>query len=326
MTSYLIWFLSSMFATGLFTLGMRAPRRALLPTSLMAGIGYTVYMLVTNLAHSEPAAIFLATVFVAVGSEILATLMKMPATIFMFPGIVPLVPGIGIYRTMLYLFQRKYEQFGDQGAACIVVLGVMAVAIALTNEVARRVHGVMRRHPGGEVTAFQVRHLPQLRPAIKADAVDVASIYRSCVGDAMCAWNDRYPSFDEIVRDLAEANLFVLTLGEEIVACASAVTRRELDGAGAWGEIGDTTAEIARVAVAKGHRGRGYGVVIVSEVERILKERGFDAVHLAVSRVNLPARKTYDVCGYTQIGTAMLFEGEYDLMEKRLTGEEKEQG
>lgn len=145
MISYLIWFVSSAVGTCLFSFMMHAPRRAILPNSILAGTAYTVFMLVSNQLHSEPMAYFLATMLAAVGSELLATLGKMPAMIFLFPSVIPMVPGIGIYRTMLYLIQKKYEAFLDTGTQTLIALGAMAVAIALTNEIARRVHSSVRQ-------------------------------------------------------------------------------------------------------------------------------------------------------------------------------------
>ena len=141
MISYLIWFLSAGIGTYLFCLSMRSPRKSVLPTSTVAAFGYALYMLLSNLTASEPLSYFFATLWVAAASELLATLMRMPATIFMFPAVVPMVPGIGIYRTMLYLIQKDYGAFAETGSRTLLALGAMAMAIALTNEMARRIHG-----------------------------------------------------------------------------------------------------------------------------------------------------------------------------------------
>lgn len=137
---YLVYFLASGAGTYLFCLSMRAPRRAILPTSLVAAVAYTAFVAVSVMTGSQVLAYFLATMLVAVGSELLATGMKMPATIFMFPAVLPMVPGSGIYRTMLSLIQKNYDAFLDTGAQTLLALGAMAVAIALANEIARRIH------------------------------------------------------------------------------------------------------------------------------------------------------------------------------------------
>ncbi len=321
MISYLIWFVSSTVATGLFALGMRAPKRALIPTSLLAGVGYTIYMLVTNAAGSEPLAIFLATLMVAIGSEILATLMKMPATIFMFPGIVPLVPGIGIYRTMLYLLQKKFDLFLDQGTGCIVVLGVMAVAIALTNEVARWVHGGKRHEKAQVEKMAPERVLPVLRAAQENELDAVFALWREAGTGTFSTWNEVYPSREELNGDFGAGNLFVLTIGEQIVGAGAIVSARELDKAAEWEET-EGVFEIARVAAGRGHQGKGYGKRIVLGLEEVIRERGGKVVHLSVAKGNLPAGRMYVSLGYAKRGEETMWGNDYDLMEKALRREE----
>lgn len=143
---YLIWLVSSFAGTYLFCLSMRSPRKSVLPTSAIAALGYVLFMLFDRLTHSQTLAYFLATLLIATGSELLATLMRMPATIFMFPAVIPMVPGIGLYRTMLSLIQKNYDAFLDTGAQTLLALGAMAIALALTNEIARRIHG-RPKHP-----------------------------------------------------------------------------------------------------------------------------------------------------------------------------------
>ena len=138
--SYVIRLLAAAAGTIFFSLSMRIPRRAIPVTALLASVGYTVYLILSNIAGAEVLGYFLASALIALGSEIAATLMKMPAMIFMFPGVIPLVPGISIYRTLLLLVQKEYIGFMELGTKTLFALGAMAVGIALVNEVARRVH------------------------------------------------------------------------------------------------------------------------------------------------------------------------------------------
>jgi uncharacterized membrane protein YjjB (DUF3815 family) len=63
--------------------------------------------------------------------EIAARLMKMPATTFITTSVIVLVPGFGLYKTMLYLVQGAYSQAGSEGTITILAIGSMALAIAL---------------------------------------------------------------------------------------------------------------------------------------------------------------------------------------------------
>lgn len=142
---YLIGFLAGTIGTYFFCLSLRSPKRAAGLTAILAGLGYAFYLLIAALTGSDVAAYFLATALVAAGSETMATMLKMPTPIFMFPGVVPLVPGIGIYRSLLHLVQKEYEKCLDVGTGALLALGAMAVAIALSNEIARRIRPIVAR-------------------------------------------------------------------------------------------------------------------------------------------------------------------------------------
>ena len=80
---------------------------------------------------------FLAVAFL---SHILARIKKAPVTVFLIAGILPSVPGAGIYRTVYYLIQ------GDQALSMrylVVTLhtaGAIALAIFITDSVVNLVH------------------------------------------------------------------------------------------------------------------------------------------------------------------------------------------
>ena len=58
-------------------------------------------------------------------SEIMARVYKAPATIFVIVGCFPLVPGKGIYQTMLYLISNNRNMFIDS------LLNTVGIALAL---------------------------------------------------------------------------------------------------------------------------------------------------------------------------------------------------
>ncbi|HEX3025801.1 MAG TPA: threonine/serine exporter family protein [Clostridia bacterium] len=68
----------------------------------------------------------------AVLSEILARVMKMPATIFMIPAIIPLVPGVGLYQTMMFLVQQQDNQAAKTGTTTLLSIVAMAMAMVFT--------------------------------------------------------------------------------------------------------------------------------------------------------------------------------------------------
>jgi uncharacterized membrane protein YjjB (DUF3815 family) len=125
-------FLICVPATIFFAILLKVPRKAILMGAILGGTGYAVYEWTSPVMGSAIAGYFIGTLLMAVCSEILARFMKMPATIFIIPAIIPLVPGIGLYNTMMYLVHGQNEKAGQTGVSTIMAIVAMAMALVLT--------------------------------------------------------------------------------------------------------------------------------------------------------------------------------------------------
>jgi uncharacterized membrane protein YjjB (DUF3815 family) len=124
------------FAASLFfALIMNAPKNTLMHTSLVASIGYLIY-LACSAQLNTTLGFFAGTTFVAMMGEIFARKFKMPATIFIFPAIIPIVPGFGLYETMLAFVQNDILSALEIGADTIFNIVAMAIAMALVSAAA----------------------------------------------------------------------------------------------------------------------------------------------------------------------------------------------
>lgn len=77
-------------------------------------------------------ATFFAAAAVVFLSRLFAVMERCPATLFMIPGIFPLVPGAGIYWTAYYIVTDQMELASRTGfsaikAAVAIVLGIIFV-------------------------------------------------------------------------------------------------------------------------------------------------------------------------------------------------------
>ena len=62
----------------------------------------------------------------------LAVWKRCPVTVFLIAGLIPLVPGVGLYWTFYYLVTNQLEQMSSTGlvavkSACAIVLGIVFV-------------------------------------------------------------------------------------------------------------------------------------------------------------------------------------------------------
>jgi len=111
-----------------------APRKTILPASIIALSSYLIYeLMAVGLSQSMIFSYFFATVVITVICEIVARRMRMPTTVFLLSAMVPLAPGYSIYHAMLCLVQNNGTQAAASGLSAMQAVGAMAVGAAVTS-------------------------------------------------------------------------------------------------------------------------------------------------------------------------------------------------
>lgn len=85
----------------------------------------------------------LAAIIAAIYAEILATLKKTPSTVFLYPSIIPLIPGDLIYYTIGGLILGQMDTFSTNGINCLLALVGISVGFVLASTFS---HYVRRYH------------------------------------------------------------------------------------------------------------------------------------------------------------------------------------
>ena len=124
--SWWIQLLACLVASACFSVLMHQPRSTVAVSALIATAGYGVFLLLGKTTMGY----FCATLLIGVCCEACARLMKRAATLFVTAAIIPMVPGVGLYNTMRYVVEGDYHEAVNVGAATI--LGICAIALAIT--------------------------------------------------------------------------------------------------------------------------------------------------------------------------------------------------
>lgn len=126
--NYFTAFVFAFIATAAFGILFQAPRKSLHVSGVIGAVGWVVYCYIRkDLAYDSFYAMFFATVALSLLSELAARIFKQPVTIFVIPGIIPIVPGLGMYRGMAAIIENNY----DTGMNILITTGMDASAIAL---------------------------------------------------------------------------------------------------------------------------------------------------------------------------------------------------
>lgn len=133
-------FIYSFFATVGFAIFLNAPKSTLMSSGFVGGLGWSVFYYLVKLSGNDILANFIAALLVSYFSEILARKLRQPAIIFIIPGIIPLVPGLGMYNTMLYLVQHDYNNAIAKGADVLFVGGAISLGILVVTSLVKTLH------------------------------------------------------------------------------------------------------------------------------------------------------------------------------------------
>lgn len=123
--------IAASIATVGFSLLFGVPSRYYPCCALVGGVSWLAYLLILPYS-SVSIATFASTVIVILMSRWFAVRERCPVTIFLISGIIPLVPGAGIYRAAYYtvtdqLHLAVQTGFDSVKVAVAIVLGIVFV-------------------------------------------------------------------------------------------------------------------------------------------------------------------------------------------------------
>lgn len=120
----LIW--ATLGALG-FGLIFNVKKNKLIYVMIGGFINYLAYMLTYNFTNNIFLSSAICAVMTSLYSEIMAILLKCPATIFILTGLIPSVPGSSLFYTMQNLVLKNSSESLKQGIITIeVILGIVA--------------------------------------------------------------------------------------------------------------------------------------------------------------------------------------------------------
>lgn len=115
----------------------RIPRNLLVVASFVGVVGWLIMYYTMMIGATVVLGDFLASVAIGIMAEILSRNLKKPATIFIIPGFIPLVPGGDAYTTMLYMVKGKYLEGVTMGMQTVLTGGAIAFGIFVSATVFR---------------------------------------------------------------------------------------------------------------------------------------------------------------------------------------------
>ncbi len=135
------FFMAAMAVVG-FGLLFNIPKKAFPLAALAGGLGWISYVYFLQVLDSVIGATFMGTCVLAIISEIFARTFKETVTVFTIPAIIPLVPGSGMYYSMLAIIDSDYALFASVGSQTLFIAASISAALLIVSSTTRIVMNI----------------------------------------------------------------------------------------------------------------------------------------------------------------------------------------
>lgn len=126
----------SFLGTICFSVLFNVPKKYYFGCGITGMLGWLCYCLL-NAPASSTVATFVGTLLVVLLARVLAVWLKCPITIFLVPGIFPLLPGASVYYTAYYLVTDSLSQAATIGLEALKLAFAIVIAIVFVFSVPR---------------------------------------------------------------------------------------------------------------------------------------------------------------------------------------------
>ena len=151
----------------------------------------------------------------------------------------------------------------------------------------------------------------------KASMLDTAAVVKIYDGarkimkeSGIPQWQEGVPGRESFISDVQEGAAYVIEDEGKVIATVQIIEREpyyDIIKNGAWNEENALVAH--RVAVSNECRKKGVGSMLITEAERIAREKGKKALRLDTHEMNFRMRGMLEKNGFKAVGTVYMPDG-----------------
>ncbi len=124
---------------------LRTPRSAWFTVGLAGMSGWAVRDLIARQNIPELVAAVSGAIAVGLTAEIFARIQKQPVTVYIVSGIIPLVPGITAYNSMVQFLEKNFELGFFLAFKAFLIASYLAAGLAMVPLFVRAFKNLLKR-------------------------------------------------------------------------------------------------------------------------------------------------------------------------------------
>lgn len=130
-----IQIIASFIAVAAFAINIEVPKKYIWIVGCVGMIGWLTYLVGISLKIPETLSYFISALVIAIISIVLSKLLNAVSTIFLIPGILPIVPGVAMYKMIYNLINNNLIESVHYFLQAILITGGIALAIFITESI-----------------------------------------------------------------------------------------------------------------------------------------------------------------------------------------------
>ena len=126
-----------------FLFNIRGKKLAL--AALGGMLAWLIFLVLGVVIEGEVLRYFIVSVVISAYAEVLARLVKTPATTFCIVSLVPLIPGSGLYYSMAYGLSGDFVSFVAKAIYTLELAAALSLGIVLVTAFTKQLPGARRK-------------------------------------------------------------------------------------------------------------------------------------------------------------------------------------
>ncbi|MGN1298454.1 MAG: threonine/serine exporter family protein [Candidatus Scatovivens sp.] len=131
----IIQMIAAFLAVFFFSVTLEVNKKFIIYAGITGMLGWITYLICKKFQINDILSYMISGVVITLVSYILSKIFKVLVTIFLIPGILPIVPGVAIYRTVYYLIMNNIESTRYYLIQTVLIAGSIAIAIFLAESI-----------------------------------------------------------------------------------------------------------------------------------------------------------------------------------------------